>query len=355
MVIVYILLGIILIFVASVNAYIRFHPQFGGRITPQELDKYSKSKQWNGKMFTNTASVDMSMGPIKLSKILRQSISNKNVRTPQHKISIAEFDQNEFYKNQTPKYIWYGHSVILLRLSNKNILIDPMFGDDASPIAPFKTKRFSDDTLKIIDSLPSIDILCMSHDHYDHLDHASICKLKAKTKHFCVALGVKKHLVKWGVDDYKITEFDWDMELMVDDIKLIFTETQHFSGRGLKDRFKCLWGGWIIKGDSKNVYWSGDSGYGKHFKTIGEKYGPFDIGFMECGQYNDNWPDVHMTPEESVQAAIDARVDIALPVHNNGFALAMHGHDDPYTRFKSESDSKAQNMIYPKLGSIVEI
>ncbi len=353
MVIVLVFSGLVVAFIAGVGIYTRVNPQFGGRITPQELTKLAQSKQWNGKVFVNTAPIDLAMGPLKIMKIMKQSLSNRKIRMPQAQLPVKAFNPVAFMAGHAPKFIWYGHSVILLRLAGKHILIDPMFGDDASPIAPFKTKRFSDHTLDIIDNLPEIDILCMSHDHYDHLDYGSIQRLKSKSNHFCVALGVKRHLVAWGVDAAKITEFDWNQALTIGDVELIFTETQHFAGRGLNDRFKSLWGGWIIQADSKKVYWSGDSGYGKHFKEIGEKYGPFDIGFMECGQYNDNWPDVHMTPEESVQAALDAHVKTALPVHNNGFALAMHRYDDPYNRFKAAADLKAQDMIYPALGEVV--
>lgn len=354
MTIVYIVLAILVTFIVSLNIYIRLNPQFGGRMNSDERHKFSKSNQWNGKVFENTVAVNMSMGPLKMVKIIFQSLTNRKARAPKSNLEVKPFNSDDFLNGESSKFIWYGHSVVLLRMSGQNILIDPMFGDNASPIAPFKTKRFSDNTLNIIDSLPEIDILCMSHDHYDHLDYKSILKLKSKTKHFYVALGIKRHLTKWSIEANRITELDWNSQLEVDGLKIIFTETQHFSGRGLSDRFKSLWGGWIIKSDTKNVYWSGDSGFGKHFSEIGDKYGPFDVGFMECGQYNENWPDIHMTPEESVQASINAKVSMALPVHNNGFALAMHSFDEPYLRFKAEAALKSQNMMFPEIGEVVE-
>jgi L-ascorbate metabolism protein UlaG (beta-lactamase superfamily) len=192
----------------------------------------------------------------------------------------------------------------------------------------------------------------MSHDHYDHLDYQSIQKLKHKTNHFYTALGVAKHLRRWGIDNSKITEMDWQDEIQIDGVKLIFTESRHFSGRRFSDRFKCLWGGWIIAAGDKKIYWSGDGGYGLHFKEIGEKYGPFDIGFMECGQYNPNWKDIHLTPEESVQAALDAKVKTAMPVHCMGFALAMHPWQEPLEKFYAAAAEYKLKTTAPKIGAI---
>ena len=195
---------------------------------------------------------------------------------------------------------------MLMRVNNKTILIDPMLGPDAAPIAPFKSKRFSESTLSLIDQFPEIDLLLLSHDHYDHLDLASIKKLKPKVKQYYVALGCGRHLEHWGIDPVQIREFDWWDNASFEAINITFTPSRHFSGRGLRDRFKSLWGGWVFKTETESIYFSGDGGYGKHFKEVGEKLGPFDFGIMECGQYNEQWHQIHMYPEEAIQAAIDA-------------------------------------------------
>lgn len=234
----------------------------------------------------------------------------------------------------------------------QTILIDPMFGPDAAPIAPFKVKRFSDATLAIIDSFPEIDLVLISHDHYDHLDYESILKLKEKAKCFYVALGVKRHLVSWGIPENIITEFNWWNEFNFNDIKITFTPTRHFSGRGLTDRAKSLWGGWVFKTEEEHIWFSGDSGYGSHFKEIGDRLGPFDFAFMECGQYNEKWNQIHMYPEESVQAALDAKVQNCMPVHWAGFALAQHPWKEPVERFIEKAKSEKLNFIVPKIGEL---
>lgn len=290
--------------------------QFGVKPSKLDLEKYSKSPNWNGKIFENLEKTNMEFSLSNFPRFLHKQFFEKTGRQPLKPLQILSFNKEAFESgNNSMKSIWYGHSTILMRLNHATILIDPMFGPDAAPIAPFKVKRFSEATLDLIDQFPEIDLVLISHDHYDHLDYESILKLKGKTKHFYVALGVKRHLVSWGIDLKKITEFNWWEETFFENIKITFTPTRHFSGRGFTDRAKSLWGGWAFKTGEENIWFSGDSGYGKHFAEIGTRLGPFDFAFMECGQYNENWHQIHMYPEESVQAAIDARVQNMMPVH----------------------------------------
>ena len=171
-----------------------------------------------------------------------------------------------------------------MRMNEQTLLIDPMLGGNTTPIAPIANKRFSENTLQLIDGFPEIDLLLLTHDHYDHLDFDSIQKLKHKTQKYFVALGIKRHLVRWGVAPDLITEFDWWDNQSFENINITFTPTRHFSGRGLTDRNKSLWGGWAFENKNENIWFSGDGGYGQHFKEVGKRLGPFDFGFMECGQ-----------------------------------------------------------------------
>jgi L-ascorbate metabolism protein UlaG (beta-lactamase superfamily) len=242
-----------------------------------------------------------------------------------------------------------------MRMAGKTLLIDPMFGPNAAPIAPFPVSRFSDNTLDLIDDLPEIDLLLLTHDHYDHLDLASIQKLKTKVKQYFVALGVARHLTAWGIPAAQITEFDWWDAHPLHDIQITFTPTRHFSGRGLTDRAKSLWGGWAFKTGTENIWFSGDGGYGDHFKAIGDKLGPFDFAFMECGQYSEYWPQIHMHPEESVQAGIDAKARVIMPVHWAGFSLAQHTWTEPVERFIAESTKNDASFLVPAKGQLVSL
>jgi L-ascorbate metabolism protein UlaG (beta-lactamase superfamily) len=324
--------------------------QFGGKITKELSNRYSQSSNWRNGKFQNLETTTMEFSFRDMPKILHKQFFDRKNREPKQRISVAPFDREQFLASEATQCIWYGHSVILLRVNGKNILIDPMLGPDAAPIAPFKSKRFSENTLNLIDHFPEIDLLLMTHDHYDHLDLASIKKLAPKVKQYAVGLGVRRHLTYWGIESHRVNELDWWDQLQMDGLTITYTPTRHFSGRGLGDREKSLWGGWVIDAGTEKIYFSGDGGYGEHFKEIGTRLGPFDFGIMECGQYNEHWHQIHMYPEESIQAAIDAKCAAAMPVHWAGFALAMHDWKDPVERFKAEAIDKKLGILTPQIG-----
>jgi len=333
--------------------------QFGGKITKKNLQRYKKSPNWQKGCFQNLVETFMDFKLKRMPDFIYRQIFEGKIRQPNQPLPIIPFDKKIFLNDALApgkaKFIWYGHSVLLFRIHQKTILLDPMLGPDSSPITPFNTPRFSENTLDLIDAFPKIDLMLITHDHYDHLDLASIQKLKTKTKKYFVGLGVKRHLVAWGVDADRITEFDWWDENIFNNIKITYTPTRHFSGRGPFSRDKSLWGGWSICTPTEKIWFSGDGGYDDHFKTVGEKLGPFDFGFMECGQYNENWPMTHMFPEESVQAALDAGVQKAMPVHWAGFALAQHSWTEPVERFLAAAGAVDLEVVFPKMGRICYI
>lgn len=344
----------ILVIIIFLVLNLKLNPQFGGRFSRKYKQRYKGSKHWDGKRFVNLSPTGINVNVATLPKILKQQFANRKERTPEKSIEIIPFDPLKFSaQKEKPKFIWYGHSVLLLQLEGYNFLIDPMFGRDAAPIAPFASPRFSEDSINLIDSLPKIDAVFLTHDHYDHLDYASIKKLNKSPKMYFVALGISRHLERWGIPKAQIVELDWWEETYFKDIKIVFTPSRHFSGRGTRDKAKSLWGGYVFKTENHSIYWSGDGGYDDHFKEIGNKYGPFDWGFIECGQYNEYWHQIHMFPEESVQAAIDSATKTAIPVHWAGFSLAMHHWADPVIRFYKESEKQDLNYLTPQLGEIV--
>ena len=327
--------------------------QFGAKPTKKLLERYAQSPNFRDGLFQNLEETSMDFNLSKLPRLLYKQICEGKGRYPTKALPIIQFNKKNFLApSDESKFAWYGHSVMVMHINNKTLLIDPMLGPDAAPTAPFKIKRFSSNVLDIIEKLPIIDLVLLTHDHYDHLDLVSIRKLKTKTQHFFVALGVARHLISWGIEENKITEFDWWDNESFGDISITFTPSRHFSGRGFSDRFKGLWGGWVFKTQKENIYFSGDGGYGQHFKTVGDRLGPFDLGMMECGQYNENWHLIHMFPEEAVQAAIDAQVKKSMAVHWGGFALAQHHWKDPIQRFTQEAKQKNVALCTPQLGEM---
>ncbi|MDX2247542.1 MAG: MBL fold metallo-hydrolase [Bacteroidia bacterium] len=328
--------------------------QFGGKVTKADLARYAMSPNWKDGSFKNQE--ETSVGPkfYKIPGMIYKQIKGVKESKPAAPLSVIPFDRQTFTQPAArAKFIWYGHSVVLLQINGKTLLIDPMLGPDTSPIAPIPTRRFSENTLDLIDDFPEIDLLLLTHDHYDHLDYSSIQKLIPKTRQYFVALGVKRHLVSWGIDSDRITEFDWWDKHSFENIGITFTPTRHFSGRGLTDRFKSLWGGWAFQTENENIWFSGDGGYGKHFTEIGQRLGPFDFAFMECGQYNEYWRDIHLFPDESVQAALDAKVKKAMPVHWAGFPLSFaHTWTEPAIHFVQAASHHSLPFSTPPPGKL---
>lgn len=251
-------------------------------------------------------------------------------------------------------FIKLGHSSILLKVYGEYWLLDPVFSERASPFSFLGPKRFHQTPIAL-DDLPEIDKVLISHNHYDHLDKASVKKLVAKTRQFLVPLGVEADLQKWGVAADKIIRFDWWQELKTDNALIAFTPTQHFSGRGIGDGNNTLWGSWVIKTTAGSIYFSGDSGYFDGFKQIGEKYGPFNIALIETGAYDNDWADIHMTPEQSVQAHLDLKGQVMVPVHNGTFDLAFHSWYEPLERVTAAAWQSGAILLTPVFGQQISL
>jgi L-ascorbate metabolism protein UlaG (beta-lactamase superfamily) len=253
-----------------------------------------------------------------------------------------------------PIIIWFGHSSYLIHAGGKNILIDPVFTGNASPFS-FMIKAFPGSDIYTVNELPAIDMAIITHNHYDHLDRKFMKQLKSKAKSFYTALGVGRHLENYGLDKNIITEMDWwDKKVISDGLEITATPARHFSGRGLK-RGGTLWASFVLKIAGYTIFIGGDSGYDSHFTKIGELFGPIDLAILECGQYNDAWPYIHMKPEETVQASIDLDARMLLPVHWGKFALANHSWNEPIIRVVKNSAERNVNITTPMIGQPVVI
>ncbi len=263
-------------------------------------------------------------------------------------------DLKAFLAADKPQLVWLGHSASLIRVQNKTLLLDPMLSKTASPFQSVGPKRFSKPPISA-EELPHIDAVLISHDHYDHLDHATIKKLRGKTTKFFVPLGVAAHLQTWGVKKTQIVELDWWDAAAFEGLNLVCTPARHFSGRSLNDRYKTLWCSWVIESAQAKLFFSGDTGYGPHFKQIGKKYGPFDLTLLECGQYDKRWPNIHMQPEQTFAAYQDLRGKRLLPLHWGAFSLALHSWIDSVERVRKAAQPFGAEVMTPRIGEIVPI
>ncbi|WP_245579253.1 MBL fold metallo-hydrolase [Algoriphagus mannitolivorans] len=336
--------------------FTNFSPQFGKEPSAEQKARFEQLPHYQEGKFQNLMPTTMDMDFWKAIRMLPKFFRSNPDSRPDFEIPVLKVDSLDLVKKHEPaRLVWFGHSAFLLQIDGKNILLDPMFGEVPAPHPLLGKKRYSNELPIEVEKLPTIDMVIFSHDHYDHLDYGSVQKLKNKTKKFLTPLGVGSHLQHWGVDEGKIQEMDWWEETVYEDLLLAFTPSRHFSGRGLNNRFSTLWGSWVIKGRQENIFFSGDSGYGSHFKSIGEKYGPFDFAMLECGQYNENWKEIHMMPEETALAGVDLAANVIMPIHWGAFTLAMHSWTDPVERVLAKGKELGIPVFIPKIGEQVFI
>ncbi len=349
--------GVLVLFIIGVIVFIKTAPQFGARAEGERMEQILSSPNYRDGKFQNLVPTQMSGENTSMFGNMIKFIKGGENREPNAPLQTAKFDKNTFLNSNTQiSYTWFGHSTVLININGKIILTDPVFSKAASPVSFFGAKRFKYTNQFKVEQLPDLDAVLISHDHYDHLDYKTILKLKDKVKLFYVPLGVGAHLKHWGVDEGKIVELDWWDEIEFDQyLKFIATPSRHFSGRAGVDKDCTLWCSWVIKTDTSSIYFSGDSGYEKHFKQIGEKYGPFDLTMVECGQYNEGWPYIHMMPEQSVQAHIDLNGKVMMPIHWGKFNLSLHSWTEPIERASKEAQRLGVELISPLPGEIVEI
>lgn len=242
-----------------------------------------------------------------------------------------------------------GHSTMLLKLDGRFWLTDPVFAERVSPFPFMGPKRFHAPPIAI-DDLPHLAGVILSHDHYDHLDRASILRLAPKADLFITPLGVGDRLIAWGVDPGRVRQLDWWQETQVRGLRLVAGPARHFSGRKLWDEDRTLWVSWILETNELRIFFSGDTGYHAGFREVGERYGPFDVTLLENGAYNSDWPEVHMRPEETLQAHLDLGGRCLVPIHNGTFDLAFHPWYEPFERIEALARGAGVALATPMMG-----
>lgn len=340
---------LVLALLAAALLFTSCAPQLGSAGRDGRLMSSSQFK--NGKFF-NTIETRVSTSSGSRWGSLIEFFTDQKKREPEIVLPSIPVKVENVGTGESLKVTWLGHSTSLVEMDGQIILTDPVFSDRASPFPFMGPKRFAVRLPIALADLPDIDVVLISHDHYDHLDYPSIKALTNKTSRFFVPLGVGGHLERWGVPKDKIVEMDWWEEQASGDLTLAATPARHFSGRWLT-RNNTLWASWVIQGKRHRVFFGGDSGYFDGFKQIGEKYGPFDLTLLESGAYNEAWSEIHMMPEETVQAHLDLQGKVLLPIHWGQFNLAMHSWIEPIVRLVTEAESKNVVVATPLIGQTV--
>jgi L-ascorbate metabolism protein UlaG (beta-lactamase superfamily) len=344
-------LGIIIVTTCTLSAL----------LAPRAAEVHAASPQADGGRFRNPAPRP-AMGFAKTVGLFWAFLFDKPDDTvPRAPLPVATLTRADLDAAPDRSLFRLGHSTVLLKLGGGFWITDPVFAERASPVQWMGPKRFHAPPVAL-DELPPLRGVLLSHDHYDHLDRATMRALADRADVFLAPLGVGDRLIAWGVPAAKVRQLDWWQETRVDGLRFIATPAQHFSGRGLLDGDRTLWASWVVlespvgEGDAGlRLFFSGDSGYFDGFAEIGRRFGPFDVAMVETGAYDKRWSFVHMQPEQTMQAHRDLRGRWLLPIHNGTFDLAMHAWDEPFERISALAADHGVALATPRIGERLDL
>jgi L-ascorbate metabolism protein UlaG (beta-lactamase superfamily) len=325
----------------------------GGRVTGARLARAQRSPQFANGKFRNPQLSRMLTSSYR--QMLRRQFFGREQRAPLGTIPVVTRTARDY---ATPpasglRATWIGWASVLVEIDGRVVLTDPIWSERCSPSTLIGPKRFHPPPIALAD-LPPVDAVVISHDHYDHLDMATIRTLASRGTHFVVPLGVGAHLERWGVAADRIHELDWNESLQRNGLTFTATPARHYSGRNPRHGNETLWASWVVKGPRHRIFFSGDSGYSDRFRAIGAEHGPFDLALIKIGASDPSWSDIHMTPEEAVQVSRDVRAGVMLPVHWATFNLAFHAWRDPVDRAVAAAAKSGVALVVPRPGEFVE-
>ena len=335
----------------------KFLEALGGRPSPERKQRALTSGHYaNGKFVNSVPTIKLL--PSSVARMIWEQLSGKEERVPKRSIPVVPRSARDFAERLAPdalRVTWLGHASTLIEIGGKRVLTDPVWSPRVSPFESIGPKRFFNPPIALND-LPEIDAVLISHDHYDHLDMATVKFLAALGIQFYVPLSVGAHFERWGVPGDQVVELNWHEGVSLGDLNLTLTPARHFSGRRLTDEYATFWGSFVLTATSgRKVFYSGDTGPLDAFAEIGERYGPFDFTVMQIGACSQYWPQIHMTPAEAVHAHRQLRGSILIPGHWGTFNLALHAWNAP-ARWLTEA-AEAANVAYriPKPGEFVTV
>lgn len=350
MVITFIIVGAVVI---ATMLYMR-QDKFGKSPGGVRLEKIKQSPNYkNGKFQNISITPDLAEGHNYFEVIYKQIFKNRPRRSPTGIIPSVKTDLLNLPVDSNV-LVWFGHSSYYLQIDGKRILVDPVFSGNASPL-PGTVKSFKGTDIYTVADLPEIDLLLISHDHYDHVDYETLIALKDKTKKIICGLGVGAHFEHWGYSPGNIIEKDWNERVELGNGFTAFVEpARHFSGRGFS-RNNTLWVSYVLQTPTMKIYIGGDSGYDTHYADIGNKYGSLDLVILDNGQYDEAWKYIHNLPEDVLKAAQSLKAKRIFPVHSSKFVLAVHPWDEPLAKLTELNKSYNFQLVTPIIGEIVNL
>ena len=321
----------------------------GGLPEGARLERIRRSPQWAGGRFHNENEAPLTKASNR--EMLRRQLFGKEQREPLRPIPIVRTRPT----NPSPlRATWLGWSTVLVEIDGRRVLTDPIWSERCSPSTLVGPKRFHPPPIALAD-LPPIDVVVISHDHYDHLDMPTVRVLAARGTRFAVPLGIGAHLERWDVPPAQITELDWNESIDLAGLRITATPSRHYSGRNPRHNNETLWTSWVVRGPGHRFFFSGDTGYFDQFKTIGAQHGPFDLTLLKIGASDPTWQTIHMSPEEAVQTHLDLRGRVMLPTHWATFNLGFHPWRDPADRTLAAARRLGVTLVMPRPGEGVDV
>lgn len=328
---------------------------FGGRLNEAQRARAEKSGHYEAGRFVNLVPT-LNLAEGRAWDSVTRFFTVEAVRTAPAPMPTVQLTAQDFGKAPSSglEVVWLGHATTLLEVEGMRVMLDPMLSKRASPLSWVGPTRYHTAPLGL-EALPKVDVAMVSHDHYDHLDMATVEALASQGTVFVVPLGIGAHLSAWGVPAAQRVELDWWESHVLGGLTITCVPSRHYSGRGLGDQDATLWSGWVVKGAAKSFYYSGDTGFGEHFASIGARLGPFDLSLIKIGEYDETWPEIHINPEEAVQAQLAVQGRLLLPVHWGTFNLAYHGWDEPIRRLVKAAEAAGVQVTTPRPGERVVV
>jgi L-ascorbate metabolism protein UlaG (beta-lactamase superfamily) len=329
---------------------LRGFPPLGARPSDERLSRMRDSPQWSEGRFAN----EQPMWTNTRSGLLRLFESTPG-ELPNAPIPVVMGNGEDLNIAATSglRVTWYGHSSVLVEIDGVTVLTDPLWSERASPLSWVGPKRWYPAPVALRE-LPKIDVVTISHDHYDHLDRSTIAAMVNWATTFVVPLGVGAHLERWGIPSARIVELDWWQSARVGSLEIIATPARHASGRISGQGDGTLWAGYALLGPQHRVWYSGDTGFHSQLAEIGRRFGPFDVTLIEAGQYDKDWPDWHLGPEQAVEAHRLVRGKRMIPVHWGLLKLAHHGWTEPVERVFAAAKCRNVDVLVPRPGESIE-